>query len=179
MLVLSKQITSSYLPLSAVLVQRRHLSGDRRQRSGSALSATALRPAAIRWRPRSGSKTWRSSRSATGRECGQGRRAFAGRSCAPFADHPLVGEVRGVGLIAAVELVADKASKADSIRRARSAATLFERAHQHGIIIRNVQERRDLPAADHYDGEIDDLVRRFGRALADTQSWVTAGMPGA
>ena len=28
-----------------------------------------------------------------------------------YADHPLVGEVRGVGLIAAVEFVADKPSK--------------------------------------------------------------------
>src|SRR5207302_10839355 len=28
-----------------------------------------------------------------------------------FADHPMVGEVRGIGLIGAIELVADKAAK--------------------------------------------------------------------
>ncbi len=38
-----------------------------------------------------------------------------------FADHPLVGEVRGVGLVAAIELVADKASRKSSTRRTRSA----------------------------------------------------------
>jgi putrescine---pyruvate transaminase len=31
---------------------------------------------------------------------------------ATFADHPLVGEVRGLGLLAAIELVADKKTRA-------------------------------------------------------------------
>ena len=42
------------------------------------------------------------------REVGAHMRAGLAR----FADHPLVGEVRGKGLIAAVELVADKSTKA-------------------------------------------------------------------
>jgi 4-aminobutyrate--pyruvate transaminase len=27
--------------------------------------------------------------------------------------------------------------------------------------------------------QVDDVVKRFGDALAETQTWVTAGMPGA
>ena len=38
-----------------------------------------------------------------------------------FADHPLVGEARGVGLVGALEFVADKTTKAPWIRPVRSA----------------------------------------------------------
>ncbi len=36
-----------------------------------------------------------------------------------FADHPLVGEVRGLGLLAAIELVPDKAKREFFPRRRR------------------------------------------------------------
>jgi L-2,4-diaminobutyrate transaminase len=61
-----------------------------------------------------------------------------------FADHPLVGEVRGVGLLAALEFVADKKSKQrfdpnQTIGAKVSAACLQEgliaRAMPHGDIL--------------------------------------------
>ena len=53
-----------------------------------------------------------------------------------FADHELVGEVRGIGLIAAMELVADKAAHAnfDPAREGRRPADQAVRG-----------ERRDRP----------------------------------
>ena len=72
-----------------------------------------------------------------------------------FADHPLVGEVRGVGLIAAIELVADKATH-DELRpeARRSAAALAKLMEEHGVIGRAVVERLAVlqPAADHHRG---------------------------
>jgi 4-aminobutyrate--pyruvate transaminase len=55
-----------------------------------------------------------------------------------FADHPLVGEIRGTGLIAAMELVADKASHANFDPRDKVGIRLMKLCEQNGVIVRAV-----------------------------------------
>ena len=54
---------------------------------------------------------------------------------AALRDHPSVGEVRGAGLIAAVELVADKAARTPAVEMARRATQLCQ---DNGLIVRNL-----------------------------------------
>ena len=53
-----------------------------------------------------------------------------------FADHPLVGEVRGIGLVAAVEMVEDKASKTSFDPTRKIGNALQEMAQEDGLILR-------------------------------------------
>jgi 4-aminobutyrate--pyruvate transaminase len=86
-----------------------------------------------------------------------------------FADHPLVGEVRGVGLIAAVELVRDKATKAPFDAKDGVGALFAARAQEHGLIIRALQDNIALcPPLVITAAEIAEMLRRFGQALDDT-----------
>jgi len=55
---------------------------------------------------------------------------------AALADHPLVGDVRGRGMLAAVELVTDKAAKTPLPTAAQAATRIFARAWDRGLIIR-------------------------------------------
>jgi 4-aminobutyrate---pyruvate transaminase len=95
-----------------------------------------------------------------------------------FADHPLVGEVRGVGLVAGVELVRDKATKepfpaADGVGRALSKA-----AEQHGLIVRAMGDSIGFsPPLIITEGEIDETIARFGKALDDTYAALRKGEP--
>jgi len=57
-----------------------------------------------------------------------------------LADHPLVGEVRGDGFVGAVELLADKETRARFDPYGSVGAYLFERAHEHGLIIRAIYD---------------------------------------
>ena len=140
-LVLSKQITSSYQPLAAVLVSDALYQGiaDQTERLGT------FRARLYRQRP-SGGDCRRAGEPRHHRGARSGRRTrprsapHLQASLRRFADHPLVGEVRGVGLIAAVELVADKASKAKFDPPGKVGLYLFERAHEHGLIIRAMQD---------------------------------------
>lgn len=54
---------------------------------------------------------------------------------APLREHERVGEVRGAGLIAALELVEDKASKAPATELAKK---VTQRCQDNGLIVRNV-----------------------------------------
>ena len=90
-----------------------------------------------------------------------------------YADHPMVGEVRGVGLIAAVELVADRAGKVSFDPPGRVGGYFAERAQAHGLIIRNLMDVIAFcPPLIITEDQIDSLVERFARALDDTASWV-------
>jgi 4-aminobutyrate--pyruvate transaminase len=95
-----------------------------------------------------------------------------------FTDHPLVGEVRGVGLIAAVELVADKASKAKFDPPGKVGLHVFETAHEHGLIIRSIQDSIAFcPPLIITEAQVDEVVARFTPTSDETQNWVEAGMP--
>jgi 4-aminobutyrate--pyruvate transaminase len=87
-----------------------------------------------------------------------------------FAGHPLVGEARGIGLIGAVELVRDKASRESFAPKAGVAAYLVRRAQHHGAILRNMPG--DIvafsPPLIISETEIDDMMGCFGKALDDT-----------
>lgn len=87
-----------------------------------------------------------------------------------LADRPLVGEVRGVGLMAGVELVADKKSRAAFPQKGRAGSFLMNRAQEHGLIVRAIGDAVVMaPPLIITEAEIDDLLQRFGRALDDTE----------
>ncbi len=91
-----------------------------------------------------------------------------------YADHPLIGEARGIGLIGAVELVRDKPTKQSFDPKAGVAAYLVRRAQHHGAILRNMPG--DIvafsPPLIINEAEIDEMMACFGKALDDAWSMV-------
>jgi len=91
-----------------------------------------------------------------------------------LAGHPLVGDVRGVGLVAGMELVPDKPGRGTFDPPGTAGALFVARAQAHGLIVRNLQDTVALcPPLIISEGEIDELFRKFGKALDETAQALT------
>jgi 4-aminobutyrate---pyruvate transaminase len=84
-----------------------------------------------------------------------------------FADHPLVGEVRGVGMVAAVELVANRETKACFDPARKIGARLSRLGEDNGVILRSLpgDSIAFSPPLVITEEEVDEMFDRFGRAL--------------
>ena len=93
-----------------------------------------------------------------------------------LAAHPLVGEARGVGLLAGIELVADKSTKAPFDIKRGVAAYCIDACLAHGLILRAIGDVVAMsPPLIITDTQIDELFDKLELALADTLRWVRAG----
>ncbi|MBB5576095.1 aspartate aminotransferase family protein [Rhizobium paranaense] len=87
-----------------------------------------------------------------------------------LSSHPLVGDVRGRGMLAAVELVVDKARKTPLPAAAEPARRIFDRAWNNGLVIRAFGNGvlGYAPPLCCTDGEIDAIIERTRRTLDQT-----------
>jgi 4-aminobutyrate---pyruvate transaminase len=90
-----------------------------------------------------------------------------------LADHPLVGETRGLGLVGGVELVADKRSKQSFDPKKFVAARCVRFAEEMGLIIRFLagDSLSICPPLIISAQEIDQMFDIIGRALDKTLDW--------
>lgn len=172
-LVLSKQLSSSYLPIAAVVMSDAiyQVVADNSDRLGTlghgytgsghpVATAVALENLKI---------IEERNLVENARESGMHMQ----RALRELSEHPLVGEVRGVGLIAAVEIVANKASKAIFDPAGQVGGYVFEQAHNHGLIIRNIQDSIAFcPPLIINKDQVNDMVSRFAKTLDDTVQFV-------
>jgi 4-aminobutyrate---pyruvate transaminase len=171
-MVVSKQLSSSYQPIAAVLINEQVFEGIADQShvigtfghgftGGGHPIATAVALENL--------KIIQDERLVE-RAAERGEQLRSGLNA--LANHPLVGEVRGAGLIAAVELVADRSSKAPFEAVGKLGRYLAGRAQEHGMITRAMGDSIAFcPPLISSEAEIKLVLERFSKALEDTQYW--------
>ena len=87
-----------------------------------------------------------------------------------IAQHPLVGEVRNVGLVAGIELVKDKGTRARCGKPSDTGSLCRDKALQQGLIIRATGDTMLLsPPLVISRTELDEMMDKFRAALDSTQ----------
>src|SRR5579863_3271381 len=175
-MVVSKQLTSSYVPLAAVLFSepvyaavadntaRIGTFGHGFTTSGHPLAmAIALENLKII-----------EERDLMGNAARVG--ALMQRELAKLASHPLVGEVRGSGLIAGVELVEDKATRRPFDPKLKIGPRVFTLGHEHGLIVRAIGDTIALcPPMIITEAQMQELFVRLRATLDQAAAELVAG----
>ena len=109
--------------------------------------------------------------------CGHAARVGAGfqASLRRLAESPLVGEVRGMGMMAAVELVADRGSKETFPPEAKVSARVEAYCRSQGLIVRPLRRHIILSpplvmTAEQGDWAVEVIRRSLERAAADLRA---------
>ncbi len=165
----AKALSSSYLPISAVMVnETRVRRAGRREPQDRHVRARLhlFRP------PRAGRGRDRDAqdlrRDGPGRARLERRRVHAETSCAAASpDHELVGEVRGVGMVGAIELVADRDARRNFDAKQKVGRRLAKLCEAHGVIARSLPNDTLAfsPPIIMTQEEVSEMLDRVGRAL--------------
>ena len=112
LMTIAKGLGGGYQPIGAVLVARRIFDAFARRLGLFQHGHTYHRPSA-RLRRRARRAAGRSAATTCWRTCAGRATTLDASACAErFGNHPHVGDIRGRGLFQAIELVADRATKA-------------------------------------------------------------------
>ena len=172
-ITVAKALSSAYLPIAALLVSKRLYDGIS---ENTAKIGTFGHGFTYSGHPVSSAVALETLKIYQERDIlGQVRRVSPGflKHLGAFKDHPMIGEVRGIGLIGALELVRDKATKESFDPKLGVAAAVVKRAQDHGLIVRVVPDGVAFcPPLIATDAEIGELFKRFGRALDETHDWL-------
>ncbi|MGC4252496.1 MAG: aminotransferase [Sphingobium sp.] len=164
--ILSKQLSSSYLPLAAILFNDRILDPiiEESARVGTLAHGftagghpvcTALALENIRIIEEDG---------LVENSAAMGARLLKGLNA--LADHPLVAEVRGLGLVAAVQLAVDKDARVALDPPGRLATLVFDELMKRGILARTTGDAITFaPPMIISAEEIDELLRCLKQSL--------------
>lgn len=91
---------------------------------------------------------------------------------ASFGEHPLVGNTRGVGLLGALEFVADKASKKSFDPAVKISFRVMDSLRERGVLLRALGDSLVCsPPLIINKGEIQIIISALEAALDDTYKW--------
>ncbi|HSH69046.1 MAG TPA: aspartate aminotransferase family protein [Deferrisomatales bacterium] len=171
LVVLAKGLSSGYAPLGAVLV-RRALHDAIRDGSGAFTHGHTYGQHPVSAAVGAAVLRYLEEHALVARSARLGAHLL--ERLGELADHPLVGDVRGLGLFAGVELVADKASREPFEARHKVASKVAAAAFARGLITYPGDGGADGIRGDHLllcppfcvtEGEIEFLVQTLGEAL--------------